>query len=466
MAAILVIDDDKNIQKSFTQLFSSEHEVFNGYNGKEGLDIFSSREVDLVFLDYRMPGEDGLAILKSLKKLDPGVPVIMITAHGNFETIIEATSLGAYDYIEKPLDIDKISILAKRAVESRKLSKYVNTIRSENIRNYELKKIIGNSVLMQDVFKSVGRLVNNDVVVHITGESGTGKELLARALHFNGNRKNEPFIAVNCSGLTESLLDNELFGHEPQAFTGAVSLKIGKFEAAGEGTIFLDEIGDMPLQIQTKLLRVLQEKEYQRMGGLKNIKLKARVITATNRNLHDEVKTGRFREDLYYRINVAKIVIPPLRDRKEDIPVLADFFLKNASYKLNKIFTSIASDLMSEFTAYDWPGNVRELENLLTSICINAQGPSLSLHDMQVRLVSMPPLNLLEKAVNYFCNEHRTSDNLLPLLYDKLEKIMIDRIGREQNFNKSAMAKILGISRVTLAKKMNLPEETKESGDT
>lgn len=459
MAVILVIDDDKNIQKSFTQLFSSGHEVFNGYNGKEGLDIFSSREVDLVFLDYRMPGEDGLTILKSLKKLDPGVPVIMITAHGNFETIIEATSLGAYDYIEKPLDIDKISIIAKRAVESRKLSKYVNAIRSENIRNYELKKIIGNSVLMQDVFKSIGRLVNNDVVVHVTGESGTGKELLVRTLHFNGSRKNEPFIAVNCSGLTESLLDNELFGHEPQAFTGALSLKIGKFEAAGEGTIFLDEIGDMPLQIQTKLLRVLQEKEFQRMGGIKNIKLKARVITATNRNLYDEVKAGRFREDLYYRINVAKIVIPPLRDRKEDIPVLADFFVRKASYKLNKVFTSISGDLLSEFTAYNWPGNVRELENLITNVCINAQGPSLTLQDMQVHLESIPSSDFLEKAVDYFYTEHKGSNNLLPMMYEKLEKTMIERVGKESGFKKSVMAKILGISRVTLAKKMNLPEK-------
>ena len=459
MASILVIDDDKNIQKSFLQLFSHEHDVLSGYNGKEGLDILAGSEVDLIFLDYMMPGNDGLEVLKSIKSLDPGIPVIMITAHGNFETIIEATSLGAYDYIEKPLDIDKISIITRRAVESRKMSKYVNAIRSENIKNYELKKIIGRSPLMQEVFKSIGRLVNNDVVVHITGESGTGKELIARALHFNGNRKNEPFIAVNCSGLTESVLDNELFGHEPQAFTGAVSLKIGKFEAAGEGTLFLDEIGDMPLQIQTKLLRVLQEKEFQRMGGLKNIKLKARVITATNRNLQSEVKAGRFREDLYYRINVAKIVVPPLRDRKEDIPLLSDFFLKKASYKINKNFTSISSDLMNEFVGYNWPGNVRELDNLITSICINAQGNILMSADMPVSLKSKPDVNYFEKAVDNFCSENQGNENLLHLLYEKLEKYMIDKIGVQENQNKSSMARILGISRVTLAKKMNSPEQ-------
>ncbi len=458
MASILVIDDDKSIQKSFIQLFSSEHEVLNGYNGKEGLDIISGREVDLVFLDYRMPGEDGLEILKKIRQVEPGVPVIMITAHGSFETIIEATSLGAYDYIEKPLDIDKISIISKRAVESRKMNKYVNAMLSENLSNYELKKIIGSSILMQEIFKSIGRLVNNDVAVHITGESGTGKELLARALHFNGKRKNEPFVAVNCSGLTESLLDNELFGHEPQAFTGAVSLKIGKFEAAGEGTIFLDEIGDMPLQIQTKLLRVLQEKEFQRMGGLKSIKLKARVITATNRNLNEEVSSGRFREDLFYRINVAKIIVPPLRERKEDIPVLTDFFLKKASHKINKNFSSVSDELMSEFLNYSWPGNVRELENLITSICINAQGSVLSIQDMPVRLQSKSVSDSFEKVIDDFCRENSGSENLLPLLYEKFEKIMIEKIARQQNNNKSAMARILGISRVTLAKKMNLPD--------
>ncbi len=260
MAAVLVIDDEKSIQKSFTQLFSNKFEVLNAYNGKEGLEILDSHEVDLVFLDYMMPGEDGLEILEKIKKKEPGIPVVMITAHGSFETIIKSTSLGAYDYLEKPLDIDKIEILAKRAVESRKICKYVNTIRAENIKNYNLKMIVGNSEPMQNVFKAIGRLVNNDVSVLVTGESGTGKELIAKALHYNGKRKNEPFVAVNCSGLTETLLDNELFGHEPQAFTGAVTMKSGKFEAAGEGTIFLDEIGDMPLNIQTKLLRVLQEK--------------------------------------------------------------------------------------------------------------------------------------------------------------------------------------------------------------
>ena len=462
MATIVVIDDDKSIQKSFSNLFSKEYNVLNGYDGKEGLKILSSNEADLVFLDYRMPGIDGLEVLKKIKKMEPNLPVVMITAFGNYETVIEAISLGAYDYIEKPLDIDKINIIAKRALESSKMSKYVNALLSEQIKNSEFRKIIGNSTVMQEVFKSIGRLVNNDVIVHIAGESGTGKELVAHALHFNGKRKNEPFIAINCSGLTESVLDNELFGHEAQAFTGAVSLKIGKFEAAGDGTIFLDEIGDMPLSIQTKFLRVLQENEFHRMGGLKNIKLKARIITATNRNLYEEVKAGRFREDLYYRINVAKIVLPALRERKEDIPELIDFFIQKISKKVNKSFTALPEEIVEKFMNYDWPGNVRELENLITSICVNAKGTVITNADMPVFVSKQSSEDYFLKVIDEFCMENKDSKNLLPLLYEKLEKLMIEKIAREQNFNKSIMAELLGISRVTLAKKMNLDKKNSD----
>ena len=454
MISVLVIDDEKSIQKSFTQLFGSQYKVLNAYNGKEGLEILSNCEVDLVFLDYMIPGEDGLEILEQIKKIEPGIPVVMITAYGSFETIIKSTSLGAYDYLEKPLDIEKISIIAKRAVESRKMSKYVNAIRDENIKNYSMKKIVGNSEPMQNIFKAIGRLVNNDVSVLITGESGTGKELVAKALHYNGIRKNEPFIAVNCSGLTETLLDNELFGHEPQAFTGAVSLKIGKFEAAGEGTIFLDEIGDMPVSIQTKLLRVLQEKEFQRLGGLKTIKLKGRIITATNRNLTEEIKNGNFREDLFYRINVAPGRLPPLRERKEDIPFLVDFFLEKASHQLNRSISQVSENLVKKLTDHHWPGNVRELENLMMNICINAQGGLLTGADFPPTIVSVDNNDLISRVVDDFYRKNIGEENLLSALYEILEKKLIEKIGKEHNYNKTSMAKVLGISRVTLHKKM------------
>ena len=465
MATILIIDDEKSIQKSFTQLFSSKYEVLNAYNGKEGLDIISSNEVDLVFLDYMMPGENGLEILEKIKENEPGIPVVMITAHGSFETIIKSTSLGAYDYLEKPLDIDKIEILAKRAVESRKISKHINTIRAENIKNYDLKMIVGNSEPMQNIFKSIGRLVNNDVSVLITGESGTGKELIAKALHYNGKRKNEPFVAVNCSGLTETLLDNELFGHDPQAFTGAVTTKSGKFESAGEGTIFLDEIGDMPLNIQTKFLRVLQEKEFQRVGGLKTIKLRARIIAATNRNLSEEVEKGNFREDLFYRINIAPLRLSPLRERKSDIPLLVDFFLQKASLKIGKRVTGVSENLMKNLMNHSWPGNVRELENLITSFCINTQGevltssdfPTVDIREQDADLNSRSGRkeDFLGEVINKYFDENRNSENLLPALYEEIEKKMIKKAAEKFNNNKSMMAKYLGISRVTLQKKMN-----------
>ncbi|MCL2293639.1 MAG: sigma-54 dependent transcriptional regulator [Spirochaetes bacterium] len=455
MATILIIDDDKGIQKSFSNLFGEEYKVLNGYNGKEGLEILSNNEVDLIFLDYRMPGSDGLEVLTKIKKIEPELPVVMITAYGNFETVIEAISLGAYDYIEKPLDIDKIALIAKRALEASKMSKYVNAVQSEQLKNHGFRKIVGNSLVMQEVFKSIGRLVNNDVIVHIAGESGTGKELVANALHFNGKRRSEPFIAVNCSGLAESVLDNELFGHEAQAFTGAVSLKIGKFEAAGEGTILLDEIGDMSLPLQTKFLRVLQENEFHRMGGVKNIKLKARIITATNRDLYEEVKAGRFREDLYYRINVVKIALPPLRERKEDIPELIDFFIQKISRKINKNFAPLPEQVKEKFISYNWPGNVRELGNLITNMCINAKGSVITDIDMPVFISKKTNEDFLSKVVDEFYMENMNSKNLLPLLYEKLEKLLIEKIAQEQNFNKSAMAEQLGISRVTLAKKMN-----------
>jgi len=297
MAQILVIDDDKSIIESFSVLFDGIHSVTGAYNGEEALEILKKQKIDLIFLDYRIPGEDGLKVLKKIKEVDSDVYVIIISGYGNFETIISSMSLGAYDYLEKPLDAEKIKIITRRALELKKVNSYVKLIKDTEFENYSLKMIIGSSEVMQEVFKNIGKLVNNDVTVLITGESGVGKELIAKAVHYNSPRRDEPFITVNCAGLTETLLENELFGHEAQAFTGARTQIRGKFEAAGEGTIFLDEIGDMPLSVQSHLLRVLQEREFQRLGGVRTIKVKARIITATNMNLLEQVKSGNFRKD-------------------------------------------------------------------------------------------------------------------------------------------------------------------------
>ncbi len=454
MAQILVVDDDRNIIESFKQLFKGKHEVLGAYNGTEALDLINENEIDIVFLDYRLPGEDGLTILKEIKKRDPNIYIIMISAFGDFETIIQATSIGAYDYMEKPLDIERISIITKRVLQLKKMTKYVEYVRDEHLKNYNLNRIIGHSQAMQNLFKKIGKLVDNDVTVLIRGESGTGKELIARAIHYNGNRKNEPFFAVNCSGLSETLLDNELFGHEAQAYTGAYTRKIGKFEAAGEGTIFLDEIGDMPLPIQTKLLRVLQEKEFQRLGGIKNIPLKARIISATNRDLEARVKSGEFREDLYYRLNVATINVPPLRERKGDIPELVNYFIENVRKKLDREIKGISRGALKMMLDYDWPGNVRELENVITNLCINADGGII--HEDKVRkLISKGETgDIFEDFVDKFMEKYFGRENLLGIMNEKLEQKLIERLKEKLGNNKTAIAKALGISRVTLQKKL------------
>ncbi len=453
MALILVVDDDRNIIESFKQLFKGKHEVLGAYNGNEALEMVKENEVDIVFLDYRLPGDDGLKVLKEIKEQDPTIYIVMISAFGDFETIIQATSIGAYDYMEKPLDIERINIITERILQLKKMTKYVEYVRDEHFKNYNLNRIIGRSRAMQNLFKKIGKLVDNDVTVLIRGESGTGKELIARAIHYNGNRKNEPFFAVNCSGLSETLLDNELFGHEAQAYTGAYTRKIGKFEAAGEGTIFLDEIGDMPLSIQTKLLRVLQEREFQRLGGIKNIPLKARVISATNRDLEERVKNGDFREDLYYRLNVATIKVPPLRERKEDIPELVNYFIENVRNKLDRDIRGISRGALKMMMEYDWPGNVRELENVITNLCINADGGII--HEGKVRkLISRGDEgDIFENFVDKFLEKYSGKENLLNIITEKLEDKLIERLREKLGDNKTAIAKALGISRVTLQKK-------------
>ena len=455
MAQILVIDDDKSIIESFKRLFSEKHKVIDAYNGEEAIKLIKENAVDLIFLDYRIPGENGLEVLKQIKKIDPDIFVIIITAFGTFETIIKSISLGAYDYIEKPLDIDKINILTRRALELKKMTKYINYIRDEQIKNYNLKRLIGSSENMQNLFKTIGRLVGNDVTVLITGESGTGKELAARAIHYNSSRKTEPFIAVNCSGLTETLLENELFGHEPQAYTGASTKRIGKFEAAGEGTIFLDEIGDMPLTLQTKLLRILQEKEFQRLGGVKNIKLKARIITATNKDLISEIQNGTFREDLFYRINVASIHLPPLRERREDIPELIDYFINSIRHKLRKNIRGISNRALEMLTNYNWPGNVRELENVITNLCINMKGNIINPSNIFKYITKVDKgIDIFDDFIEKFLIKYDDEDNLLNIACSAIEKKLIKKMGEKLNYNKTLMAKALGISRVTVQKKL------------
>ncbi len=458
MASILIVDDEVNIIKSFKTLLSPGHEVYGARNSKTALEEIGNHKIDFVFLDYNLGGENGLDLLKTIKSMDPDLYVVMISGYGNFEVIIQAMALGCYDYLEKPLDIDKIEILLKRALHSKKISNTIRFMVDEQSREFNLNRIIGNSPLMQNVFKQIGMLLNTDVSVLITGENGTGKELIAKALHYNGIRRDEPFVAVNCSGLTETLLENELFGHERQAFTGADSLVRGKFETAGEGTIFLDEIGDMPLPLQVKLLRVLQEKEFQRLGGTRTITLKARIITATNKNIIEETAKGRFRQDLFFRINVAQIEVPPLRKRKEDIPLLLNYFVKEANIKLNKRITGASKDAVTMLTEYDWPGNVREFENTITNMCINTHGNiirsgSIPNYIRKKQIDSQGGDCLKDFLFQYLENSEEDQSVLSPLVAD-IEGILIELLEKKYNNNKTKIAAKLGMSRVTLQKKI------------
>lgn len=416
---------------------------------------------------------DGIETLKKIREIDPDIYVIIISGYRSSETIIQSISYGSYDYIKKPLDAEKISFITERALESKKVHSYIKLIKDTEKENYSLKSIIGKSQAMQEIFKMVGKLVNNDVTVLITGESGTGKELIARAIHYNGVRKDEPFVAVNCSGLSETLLDNELFGHEAQAFTGATTQKRGKFEAAGDGTIFLDEIGDMPLSIQSKLLRVLQEKEFHRLGGNRTIKLRARIIAATNKNLIEEIRKGRFREDLYYRINVAHIEIPPLRERVEDIPELVDHFIKKANRKLRKDIKGISLEALRVLQEYHWPGNVRELENIITNVCINLQSSyidSVIIPNYEVPINRKKKAgwtsqnretNIIDDFIEKYLAVYGKERDLYRGLIRRMETALFQKIAERVNNNKSEMSRILGLSRVTLQKK--LPDNSKFS---
>ncbi len=458
MAAILIIDDEINIIKSFQSLLSAKHDVSSARNSKTALEEIRKNKIDFVFLDYNLGGENGLELLKLIKSIDQDLYVVMISGYGNFEVIIQAMAFGCYDYLEKPLDIDRIEILLKRALHSKKISNTVRLMIDEQSREFNLNRIIGNSPLMQNVFKQIGMLLNTDVSVLITGENGTGKELIAKALHYNGMRRDEPFVAVNCSGLTETLLENELFGHERQAFTGADSLVRGKFETAGEGTIFLDEIGDMPLNLQVKLLRVLQEKEFQRLGGTRIIKLKARIITATNKDIIKETSEGRFRQDLFFRINVAQIEVPPLRRRKEDIPLLLNYFVKEANIKLNKRITGASKDAVSMLTEYDWPGNVREFENTITNMCINTHGNIIRSGSIpnyiRTKQIDSREDDVLQEYLLRYIEESAPDEPVLPHLVAEIEEILIQILEKQYNNNKTKIAARLGMSRVTLQKKM------------
>lgn len=376
-SSILVVDDDKKILFAFREVLKRErYRCLTADNGTDALRIFTVERPSLVFMDIAMPDVDGLETLRRMKETASHAPVIMITGHGTMQLAIKAMQLGAYDYVSKPLDVQKIRELIHRALNASRATPAGDsrgTFSASVVDHYEL---IGHDAHMQDVYKLIGSvaLTPSHTPVLITGESGTGKELVARAIHNSGAAASEPFVAINCTAVPETLLESELFGHDKGAFTGAFERKLGKFEIAGSGTIFLDEIGSLPLQLQQKLLRVLQEREFERLGGHEQLQVRARFIAATNVDLATAVQRGHFRKDLYFRLNVVGIHLPALRDRREDIPLLAEYFLRKYTERIKRPVKGFSSGALSLLQSYDYPGNVRQLENIIERAVIFSKG--------------------------------------------------------------------------------------------
>ena len=449
METILVVDDEKNYLLVLSAVLEEEgYEVLTTVSGLEALEIQKSSDLDLVLTDMKMPGMDGIELLEQIKANDPELPVIMMTAHGTVDKAVEAMQKGAYSYILKPFDNERLTLYVKKAISIYQVVKENRRLRSAVESQYRFGNIIGKSKTMRDVFETIQKVAPSNATVLIEGESGTGKELVAKSIHFNSPRRESPFVAVNCSALAESLLESELFGHEKGAFTGAVSSKKGRFELAHGGTLFLDEIGELSPNLQVKLLRVLQEKTFERVGGIRSVAVDIRVITATNRNLKDEMRAGRFREDLFYRLNVVHIVIPPLRLRWEDIQLLVDHFIKKheSSNQSTVPVKGLSQEVIRLFYEYSWPGNIRELENVIESAIILCEDGLVTIKDLpnwfkanvyNARLIDSIP----------------TGAKLYETL-ELIEKEMIERALKMAKNVQAHAAEILGIGKSGLNQKI------------
>ncbi|MCK9425952.1 MAG: sigma-54 dependent transcriptional regulator [Ignavibacteriaceae bacterium] len=436
---ILIVDDEKIVRESLYHWFEEEDYIVDtAENGETALIKYEKEKFDLLLVDMKMPGMSGLDLLSKIKAIDKDALIILITAFASVPTAITALKSGAYDYVTKPVDPDELAHLVKKALEQRAL-KIENIQLKENIAEIiKPDNLIGESFQMKKIYELVHTVAGTDTTVMIRGESGTGKELVAKAIHINSSRKYFPIIPVNCGALAESLLESELFGHEKGAFTGAQFKRKGKFEMADRGTIFLDEIGSISLKMQIELLRVIEIKQFNRVGGNELIKSDFRVIIATNEPLEELVKAGKFREDLYYRLNVFTIVIPPLRERRDDIPLLASFFINKFSTVMNKAVKSVSKEAMDFLVNYDWPGNVRELENAIERAMVVGKSNSIIVDDLPFH-VSMNNFGLEgdEKSLS------------------SMEKKYILKVLNENNWNISKSAQMLEIDRVTLYNKIN-----------
>lgn len=435
---VLVVDDEPfNLDLLEQELSDRGYAVVRAAGGAEALEKVTTHSPQLVILDYLMPDMDGIEVLRRLRRDSVDVPVIMVTAHGTIEKAVEAMKHGASDFITKPFDADHMAFTVAKALHGEKLGRKVEILSQEADERYSL--ITGDSVAMRQAVDSARRAASSRSTVLLLGESGTGKEVIARAIHGWSGRKDEPFIAINCAGLSRELLESELFGHEKGAFTGAHQLKRGKIELAHGGTVFLDEVGDTAPELQARLLRFLQEYRFERVGGTRSIEVDVRIIVATNRDLEQAVRQGGFREDLYYRINVVAIRLPPLRERKGDIPTLAQYFLRRFATETKKTFTGIAEDALARLIAHDWPGNVRELANAIERAVVLGRGPGVTAHDLPANLVSARSAAAPETPSYHAA-------------LDACKREVIVAALAKTGGNRAAAAKVLGLQRTYLSR--------------
>jgi DNA-binding NtrC family response regulator len=438
---LLVADDEKNIREGLREALQMEgYEVIPAADGREALDILERGEIDLVVTDLKMPRVSGEELLRKVSAGYPTVPVIILTGHGTIESAVQAMHDGAYDFLTKPVNLDRLSLLVKRALGTRELALQYRQLQEELERRSQFSNIIGRSAEMRQVFELVRQVAPARTSVLVTGESGVGKELIAEALHYNSPRRDKPFIKLHCAALTESLLESELFGHEKGAFTGAIARKRGRFELAHLGTLFLDEIGDINPTVQIKLLRVLEEKKFERVGGEETVEVDVRLIAATNRDLRDAIARGTFREDLYYRLNVVNIHIPPLRDRKDDIPLLMASFLREFSQENGRTIEGIDPKARRALVGYSWPGNVRQLRNTIESAVVLCKGSAITLEDLPPTIRGEPGGEAVRLSVGISLAE--------------AEKELIRSTLAREGGNKSRAAEVLGIGRKTLHRKL------------
>ncbi|MEI6262000.1 MAG: sigma-54 dependent transcriptional regulator [Deltaproteobacteria bacterium] len=451
METVLIVDDEKNYPLILSAVLQDVgYETLTANSGMEALEILNhaNADVDLVLTDMKMPVMDGIELLEKIKTINPHLPVMMMTAYGTVEKAVEAMQKGAYNYILKPFDNEGLIIFVKKAIDMYQVIKENFRLRDVVETRYNFGNIVGKSKRMQEVFELVKKMAPSSATVLIEGESGTGKELVAKSIHFNSPRKDKPFIAVNCSALSENLLESELFGHEKGAFTGAIAMKKGRFELADGGTLFLDEIGELSQNLQVKLLRVLQERAFERVGGIRSVPVNIRIIAATNKNLKHETEQGRFREDLYYRLNVLYLVLPPLRDRVEDIRLLVDHMIEKyaSERRPGQQVTGVDQEVNRLLYGYSWPGNVRELENAIERAMVLCPGNIIRVSDLPKEF---------KKSIGHSLHLEGISENAkLYETLDMVEKLMIARALATSHNVQSRAAELLGIGKSGLNQKL------------